>query len=59
MNDSIIIEKNTREINKKINALKETWYNVEDSSNTTDYLGVNFKCLDENTLELIQPQLIQ
>ena len=40
------------EINKVINELKEARYNIEDRSNITDYLGVDFKYLDKNTLEL-------
>ena len=59
MDDEIIVDKNMREINKVINEIKEVGYNIEDRSNITDYIGINFKYLDEITLKLTQPQLTQ
>ena len=55
MDDGIIVEKNMKEINNVINEVKESGYNIEERGNIMDYLGVNFKYLDKNTLELTQP----
>ena len=50
--DGITVDKNMSEINNVINELKEAGYNIEDRGNITDYLGINFKYIDKNTLEL-------
>ena len=58
LDDGIIVDKNISKINKIINEFKEAGCNIEDRGYITDHIGVNFKYLDKNILELTYLQVI-
>ena len=57
--DGIVVDKDMNKVQQVVKDLKEAGYDIEDKSTINDYLGVNFTYLDEKTIELTQPQLIQ
>ena len=59
VDDGIVVDKDMNNIMKVIEELKAEGYDIEDKQSIRDYLGVNCKYLDEDKIELAQPQLIQ
>ena len=59
VDDGIVVDKDMNKVVQVVKDLKEAGYDIEDKSTINDYLGVNFTYLDEETIELTQPQLIQ
>ena len=59
VDDGIIVDKDMNQIMKVIKELKTEGYDIEDKQSILDYLGVNFKYLEDDKIELTQPQLIQ
>ena len=59
VDDGIVVDKDMNKVQQVVKDLKEAGYDIEDKSTINDYLGVNFTYLDEKTIELTQPQLIQ
>ena len=59
VDDGIVVDKDINKVQQVVKDLKEAGYDIEDKSTINDYLGVNCTYLDEKTIELTQPQLIQ
>ena len=59
VDDGIVVDKDMNNIMKVIEELKAEGYDIEDKQSISDYLGVNFKYLEEDKMELSQRQLIQ
>ena len=55
VDDGIVVDKYMNNIMKVIEELKAEGYDIEDKQSISDYLGVNFKYLEEDKIELSQP----
>lgn len=59
VDDGIFMAPNSKNVQKAIDDLKGTGLDLEDRGDIGDYLGINFKYMDNDTIELTQPQIIQ
>eukprot|EP00957_Ditylum_brightwellii_P177971 13555793-Ditylum_brightwellii.AAC.1 len=58
-NDGIFIRSSRKEIEKAIADLRNKGFNIKDKRNIEDYLGITIEVLQEATLHLMLPQIIQ
>ena len=58
VDDGIFIDSDESNIAKAVKELMDLDYKIEEKGNLSDYLGINFKQVDDKTVELTQPQLI-
>ena len=50
VDDGIVVDKDLNNIMKVIEELKAEGYDIEDKQSISDYLGVNFKYLEEDKI---------
>ena len=59
MDDEIFADPNDNEIDKAIQDLKDTGFDIENRGDLQDYLGIHVDKLSGNRIKLSQPHLIE
>lgn len=59
VDDGIFMAPKSKSVQRAIDDLKGTGLDLEDRGDIGDYLGINFKYINDHSIELSQPQLIQ